>query len=280
MTPDELLSVRERLSGRDLAILRTLRAHRLATTTQLRRIHLPVLDPQVGTGPTTRSTQRILARLEGHGLASRLHQRVGGINRGADATVWQLATSGDRLLALLDRDRRRRYIEPGRMFLEHTVAVTELATQLHGAVHTGELDQISLTTEPANWRRFNGHHGLVETLKPDLAAVIVSGDYEDHWFFELDRGSEHGSAITRKGLVYQRYAATGAYQNEHGIFPAVLWIVPDDDRRREVESALRRATQATDGVHRVITTGQFLSTVLAGSDSPPPTSSPSKGGTP
>lgn len=280
MTPDDLLRIRERLSDRDLEILRTLRAHRLATTTQLRRIHLPVLDTQTSTGPTTRSTQRILARLEGHGLTGRLHQRVGGINRGADATVWQLATSGDRLLALLDRHRRRRYIEPGRMFLEHTVSVTELATQLREAVHTGGLDQIDLTTEPSNWRRFNGQHGLLETLKPDLTAVVLSGDYEDHWFFELDRGSEHGSAITRKGLVYQRYAATGVYQNEHGIFPAVLWIVPDDRRRREVESALRRANPAIDGVHRVVTTWQFMPTVLAGNDTPPPISSPSKGGTP
>lgn len=190
------------------------------------------------------------------------------MRRGSDSTVWQLDVTGDRLLSVLDGDRRRRYVEPRKAFIAHTIAVTELATRLTEATSAGHLEQLTLTSEPDNWRRFTGQHGRIEILKPDLQAVTVFGDYEDHWLFEMDRATEHPSAVVRKAHIYERYASTGAYQAEHDVFPAVLWVVPDQARQQALERALRAARGLTTNIHRVITDSDFLPTVLAGSTPP------------
>ncbi|MEP9385215.1 replication-relaxation family protein [Nocardioides sp. KR10-350] len=253
--------LRGRLGPRDLAVLRTLRTHRLATTQQLRRWHF--VDGFTSDEASLRSCQRVLARLERHGLLARLSQRLGGARRGAESIVWQLATTGDRLLSVIDGDHRRRYVEPGRAFISHGVAVTELAVRLHEAVRAGQLEEVSLNSEPDNWCRFLGPYGRAEILKPDLSAITVAGEFENHWLLERDLGSEHGPAIARKAQVYQRYYATGAYQDEHGIFPSVLWVVDDEPRRAALERTIAHTSGLTPGVHRVVLLGDFTAAIIA-----------------
>lgn len=266
MKPTDVLTLAQQLTDRDIATLRALRRHRLATTTQLQRMHFPS-GPADGFDDrltALRVAQRVLRRLEGHELIARLFQRIGGIHKGSDSTVWQLAATGDRLLSVLDGDTRRRYVEPRERFIKHTVAITELAVQLTEALHNGRLEQLSVTGEPTNWRRFNGLHGRVETLKPDLHAVTAFGDYEDHWLLERDLATEHPNVVVRQALFYERFAATGRYQDEHDVFPAVLWIVPDQARQHALERAMRTARGLSPSIHRVITEAEFLPTVLAG----------------
>ena len=131
------------------------------------------------------------------------------------------------------------------------------------------MEQVDLTAEPTNWHRFMGLHGQAEILKPDLAAVTVYGDYEDHWLLERDMASEHPSVVVRKANVYERFVASGTYQDQHDIVPAVLWVVPDAARRHALERALRAARNLTDGMHRVVTEADFLPTVLAGTSPEP-----------
>lgn len=267
MKPTDVLTLSERLTERDVALLRTLRAHRLATTTQLQRWHFR----SDGSGAfeerrtALRVAQRVLLRLERHGLIARLYQRIGGVRRGSDSTVWQLGATGDRLLSVLDGDKRRRYTEPRQAFIAHTIAVTELAVQLAEARHRGQLDQAEVSGEPSNWRRFVGLHGRIEILKPDLHAITAFGDYEDHWLLERDLASEHPSVVVRKAHIYERYSATAAYQARHEVFPVVLWVVPNEARKHALERALRTSKGLSPTVHRVVTEQNFLSTVLAGS---------------
>jgi len=204
----------------------------------------------------------------------RLQQRIGGARRGSDSTVWQLAATGDRLLSVLGGDKRRRYVEPRQAFIAHTVAVTELAVRLAEAHHNGRLDHLALTGEPANWQRFTGLHGRPEILKPDLHAITAFGDYEDHWLFERDLATEHPTVVVRKAWIYERYAATGNYQNQHDVVPAVLWIVPDQTRQQALQRALRAARGLTPDMHRVVTDANFLTTVLAGNAAPESMNSP------
>lgn len=266
MNPADVVTLTEQLTDRDIAILRTLRAHRLATTTQLQRWHFrPDKSGALQDRRTAiRVTQRVLRRLEQHRLITRLYQRIGGVRRGSDSTVWQLDMTGDRLLSVLDGDKRRRYVEPRRAFIAHTVAVTELAVQLIEAAEDGRLEGVTLTGEPDNWKRFSGLHGQTQILKPDLQAVTVFGEYEDHLMLEMDRATEHPGVVVRKAQIYERFAATGEYQDEHDVFPAVLWVVPDEARQQALERALRSARGLTPNVHRVITTANFIPTVLAG----------------
>lgn len=264
MTTPDLLTLSKELSERDLEVLRTLRAHRLATTRQLQRWHFAEgLEVEA---TALRVAQRALRRLEGRHLIARLYQRIGGQRRGADSLVWQLGVAGDRLLAMLNAEKRRRYIEPRRAFIEHTLGVTELALQLVEVRRRGDLADLTLTGEPANWQRFLGQHGQAEILKPDLTAVTAFEDFEDHWMLEWDTGSEHPSVILRKALVYERFATSGTYQQTHGVVPAVLWVVPGQERREQLDHSLRGARNLTAGVHRVVTHSEFLPAVLAGSD--------------
>lgn len=258
----------ERLTERDVAILRSLRTYRLASTAQLRRLHFT--ESFASQSVATRAAQRVLVRLQSQRLVIPLTQRIGGIHGGSNSRVWQLDITGDRLLSIYDGDQRRRYSEPGRGFIGHTVAVTELAVRLIEAERAGSFDTVSLGTEPGNWTRFLGRHGQPETLKPDLTAVITHGDFEDHWYLERDLATEAPSAVMRQVQIYQRYLTTGAYQADHGIFPAVLWVVPDQPRLEALRRALAKEKALTPGIHRFTKEADFLATILGGSSPPPP----------
>jgi hypothetical protein len=268
MSPLDVVALRERLSDRDIAILETLRAHRMASTDQLRRLHFT--EPFGSVAAATRATTRVLGRLEGHSLIARLERRIGGVRKGSTSLIWQLASTGDRLLAIHHGEaKRRRYIEPRTAaFTAHTIAVTELAVRLREAVREGQLDQVGIETEPSCWRSFLGAHGQRETLKPDLHVVTAAGEFEDHWFFEADLASEHPPVVARKAQIYQRYAETGAHQDKHGVFPITVWIVPTLARKHALERALRAGKGLTPGLFRVATTDEFLTAVLAGGDQP------------
>jgi len=268
MSGDLDLELVESLTPRDRAILETLRMHRLASTVQLRRLHFT--EPFGSTSAATRAAQRVLLRLENRDLIARLNRRIGGARKGSASLIWQLGSAGDRVLAMLHNEKRRRNLEPNSGgFVRHGLAVTALAVSLHEALAAGEIDELQLTGEPRNWLHFLGLHGRPEILKPDLTALAVAGDFEDHLFIERDLGTEHAPAIAKKALIYQRYAQTGRYQAEHGLFPAVVWVVSDTSRQAALERALRNVKGLTPGIHRVVTEAGFLPAVLAGGDVPP-----------
>lgn len=265
MSARSLVTLRDKLVERDIAILRSLRAHRIATTSQLRRLHF--VDPFVTQAGATRAATRVLNRLEGLGLVTRLAQRIGGVRAGSTSLSWQLGATGDRFLGALDGDdRRRRYVEPGPGFLEHTLAVTELAVLLYEGARAGRFELTRLEAEPSCWRHFLGGHGRREILKPDLFAITTTGGYEDHWFLELDLGTEHPPVVVRKAQLYQRYAATEQHQAAHEVFPATLWIVPTTARQHALERAIAAAPGLQPALFRVIPSEGFVETISAGGD--------------
>ena len=237
----------EQLSDRDLHILEALRTHRVLTTALIRRLHFPVGTELRDRGDKVHATAmaasvatiRVLARLEAHGLVARLHRRIGGVRAGSSGIVWQLGSSGERLLrALYGESARRRYGEPSPTFIAHTLMAADLAIQLQELARQGAIELVTLEAEPECWRMFLSAQGTRAWLKPDLFAVTAGGDYEHHFFIEADCATEHTPVIVRKALQYQQYARSGLHQQEHGLFPVVLWVVPDAKRRAAVEAAL------------------------------------------
>jgi len=105
------------------------------------------------------------------------------------------------------------------------------------------------------------------TLKPDLYAATASGDYEDHWFIEADRATEHLPTVLTKCRVYARYAATGSEQHTSGVFPAVLWVVPTEARAVSMRRAIQADKSLPTELFRVITTEQFTDFITASEDS-------------
>jgi len=258
------------LSDRDLAILRALQAHRLLTTRLLQRLHFA--QGHATQAAATRATTRVMNRLQQRGLVTKIRQRIGGVRQGSAGMAFHLGPAGESLLRSLDGGTRRRYVEPSMAFSTHTLAVAELAVRLSEATTVGRFEITRMETEPACWRSFLGRHGVREWLKPDLHAVTASGDYEDEWFIEADLATEHIPTIVRKAQVYQRYAATGAHQADHEVFPAVVWVVPDTARRTAIETALAASPELSPELFRVVTVDDFDAFIAAGNEThgPPP----------
>lgn len=269
MTPAATTQLLSQLSERDVAIIQSLRTYRLLTTAHIRRLHFA--SGHATLGAAAAAVMRVLTRLESRNVVKRLSRRVGGVRAGSSSISWQLGAAGERLLRTMHGEtNRHRYLEPSPAFTAHTTAIAELAVGLHELKTTGAIELLTIDTEPSCWRSFIGPHGVAEWLKPDLSVVTANGDYEDHWMVEVDLASEHPPVIVRKAKVYQRYAATGTHQAEHGLFPAVIWVVPDQARQQALQKALAadRAVQAE--LFRVVTTEQVLGFIANGNPEPPP----------
>ncbi|MCX4098059.1 replication-relaxation family protein [Nocardia sp. alder85J] len=253
--------LRERLSDRDIAILRDVELFRLLTTRQLRRLHFTTGHQTIDAA--TRACTRVLKRLRDHDLIVPLRRRIGGVRQGSAGLTWQLDTMGERLLRYLSQQgHRRRYREPSKQFIDHTLAVAGLGVDLREAEERGRIELVELAVEGTAYRSFVGAHGAKETLKPDLHAITATEDFESHWLIEADRGSEHSPHLLRKLNAYYRYLKTGRYQAEHGLFPSVLWVVPDDARRSELATLIGSEPLPQD-LFQICTFDGFIDFVIA-----------------
>jgi hypothetical protein len=219
VTAGRLDYLKTTLTARDWMVLSTLDRLRLATTLHLERLCF--------TGVSKRRVRQSLASLVDRGVITRLPRVVGGVRSGSAGYVYTLDVAGSRLLR--PEHRFRRPDDPGERFTLHGLAVTELYVRLVEADRAGLLDLRSFASEPASWRSFAGPYGRA-TLKPDAHAVARLGNYEDSWFIEVDRATESGSVVARKCEQYRRYWQTGTEQARTGVFPRVLFLVPDAKR--------------------------------------------------
>ena len=248
MRPSDLDALASQMTGRDYAVLRDVDKYRLLTTRHIQRLHFDPAHPTAAA--SARACTRALARLRDLQAIRALQRRIGGVRAGSAGFAWYLGPAGERLLRAADpataRPGRRNYREPSRHFTDHTLAIAELAIQaLEAAREEGsDFEVLDLQAEPASWQQSLSRHGTAQTLKPDLLLVTASGDYEHHWFIEADMATEHLPVILRQCAAYEAYRATGRYQAENGLFPAVLWVTPAPARA----AAIRAAVAATRGL--------------------------------
>lgn len=244
----DLATLKDRLVERDHDVLDSVEQYRLLTTKQVQRLHFDECHPtQLA---AARACHRVLVRLRDAGVLRSLERRIGGARAGSAGFVWYLGPAGERLLRDLKPDGqrgRRNYREPSRHFVDHTLAVTELAVQTIEAGRSGTIELLQIETEPASWQQSLSWHGTVQWLKPDLRIVTASADEEFHWFVEADMASEHLPVIVRQCQAYETYRASGRYQAAHGLFPAVLWVVPTLARAAALRGAVA-ATAAKNGL--------------------------------
>jgi hypothetical protein len=218
----DLQQLGARLSDRDWGILRFVDQHRFATTGQLRR---RFFRDHASPSAATRACVRVLDRLLTQRLVTRLERRIGGVRHGSASFVWCLDVVGDRLTRAEDGVRRR-IREPSFPFLLHALAVTEVHVQLHEAASTGALRLTALQVETEAWRSSVTPQGAPSILKPDLMVTVSTDTYDDHWYVEVDLGSESLPVLLRKCAAYADYRRSGRAQAEHGVFPRVLWLLP------------------------------------------------------
>ena len=255
------------LTDRDLRVLGALEQFRLLDTRLIQRLEFPInVDKDAGEHTTaasaTRTTTRVLGRLEGHDLVARVGRRVGGRGHGSSQTVWQLASSGERLLrARRGETGRRRYIQPGTSFLEHTLDVARYAAALREKARENGFEILRLQTEPTSWRPFQAAHGGALTLKPDLTLITADAESETHGFVEIDRDTEHLPAVLRKSALYQQYWQAGIEQAMHDLFPAVIWVTPDDARADKIRRAITDDRKLNAALFHATTAEQSLAAV-------------------
>ena len=109
MKPKSASALQGHLTDRDIALLLDVERFRLLTTRQIQRLHFPSapLGPHISMSSATRTTTRVLGRLEEHGAIGRLQRRIGGIKHGSSLTIWQLGPAGDRFLRARRGDPER-----------------------------------------------------------------------------------------------------------------------------------------------------------------------------
>jgi hypothetical protein len=261
-------ALRSMLTERDMAILRSIFEHRFLTTRQICQLHF---HSHASYGSAIRACTRVLARLGGHKLIHKLSRPVGGMGGGSASFIWGIDAAGDRLLKKElppEEVKRARAFEPTPIFLAHTLAIADARLMLEDLGRGDHIELLDVATEPFNWRPFVARSGQTQTLKPDLYAVTATVDFEDHWFLEIDRGTESIPTLIRKCEHYQRYQATGLEQEAHGVFPVVLWLVPTEARRERFRAAIDSHKRLSSNLFRVAAPYELPRIVMAGGDAP------------
>ena len=258
---DELAS---RLGERDWGIITTVRSFKYLTTRQISRQHFGLSTDE---GPIPRHANHALARLRALGLLTNLERRIGGVRAGSGGYVWQITDLARRLLGdhLNESDNGRiRVFEPSTTFLEHTLAVAEVVISLQEVANTADIKLAHLQVEPECWRSYLGPSGETRWLKPDLVVVTESGGFEDYWFMEVDRATEPPNRVIKKCRQYEEYRRSDREQAKHGVFPAVVWVVPNERRRDQLRGRLASEVANDDGLFTVVTPSNLGALVVAG----------------
>jgi hypothetical protein len=240
LTASRLFQISQAMSDLDWQLLTFVHDGRLASGAQIIRAFWQTDNPQ---SARARAGRRALKRLTDWRILQVLPRHIAGM-RGSSGLVYYTGRAGVRLLAARGIHGPRVEI-PGTLHLAHTLATTELALRLKEADRDGELELIEVQQEPLCWRSYPNTMGTQRVLKPDLFIRIGAGTQEDRWMAEVDLGSESGRTIARKLALYVQHYRSGREQHEHGVYPKVLWLVPDERREQQIHDVLARQTSDT-----------------------------------
>jgi hypothetical protein len=259
MSRPQLLRLRDELSGRDVAIVRSVAELRLMTARQVETLYFPA-EAHATALTAARTSRRVLERLVAQRLLCRLSRRVGGLRAGSASYIYGVGPVAHRLLAL--DTARPRFREPSATFVDHCLAVTQLVVDLTRASRRDDVGLWDLQAEPACWRQFSTLAGR-QWLRPDLFTTVEVGDYEHRWFIEVDRSTEHLAAIQRKCQTYLAYYQCGLEQAAHDVFPRVVWAAIDSNRARRLTDVLSAKTWPP-GLFHVVEQDDAVAMLLGG----------------
>jgi hypothetical protein len=251
------------LSNRESEVLDTLRTVRVATSTQLEALHFSDV--------TRRQARQTMSSMVARRLIARLPRQVGGVRSGSAGYVYVLDVAGLRLGRSSGSSPARRPWSVGSPFLAHSLAVTGILVDLRKleTESDGRTKLHSFSAEPACWRPFTGPGGARIVLKPDAEVGLRTsngrdGEWEDRWFIEVDRSTESRPTLARKLERYVQYWQTGREQHTAGVFPKVLWIVPDEARHAVLIDEFGRTPVAAWPLFAATTEAEAMTRMKAG----------------
>ncbi|MGW4844866.1 replication-relaxation family protein [Nocardia brasiliensis] len=223
---------------RDIDVLRLLLRFRLLTSKQLQRL----LVAEGSELTRARRTRAILQRLHERKLIRRLEHRAGRVRVRADGHTYQLTGRGFGVLARLDGIQKHKLSgEPGERFIDHVLAVSDLYVHLVEAEREDEQKTlVEFQAEPRSWRWYHSPSGNRTMIRPDGFAHTAMGRHGYVHFLEIDRATEALPTIHTKCLSYIDYWHSGQEERSLGAFPRVLWVVPSEQRARQITSVIRK----------------------------------------
>jgi hypothetical protein len=265
----DIEALRDRLSERDLAILRSVAEHQFLTVRQIETLHFA--DNAPTSGP--RIARRALARLRNVRILGTLDRHIGGLGRGSESLIHYVDVSGDQLLRGRSGRRARRFEEPSRRFVKHRLAIADTHVTLIEADRQRRFELVECTVEPSSWRRFAGLGGARLILKPDLyveTAMSPKTEFVHAWFIEVDLSTESIATLLRKCRDYETHRRTGIEQAHGGGYPLVVWSVADSDearaerRRQALREAIEGDWNLTTALFRVIAPDRLVPLLASG----------------
>lgn len=253
----QLVVLADALSPRDRAIVQTVASLSLVSGRQLSHIFFS----EGNLSARARLARRVLARLAQQRVLERLERRQGGVGGGSGSWVYALGPAGRRMVAYWAGEglpRSRSSYERGAAWTRHTLAVSDLYARLREAERTGRVELLAFDAEPVCWRRYTRLGGALGVLKPDAYLRLGIGEFEDAVFAEVDLGSERRGQLVRQHRAYSEYFRSGVEQARTGIFPGVLWIVPNKQRVALFEDIQRKLPEQTRRLFTITTSEQAV----------------------
>jgi len=246
-TQERRYAIEQQLTPTHRAIIKTLSIVRVATSKQLERLHF--ISGNRGT--RLRMCNYTLRRMTDLGVLVRWRRPNGGPGGGSEVFCYALDRPGQ-LIARPDSARRSKhwlYPYPDVTYLPHRLAVTEVYVLAHeAAAHGFTLKKYE--SEPICWRRLPMH--TARTVRPDAYLSLADARYVYHWFIEVDMGTEWPKRINEKLKIYYRYYQSGYEQYDlKGVFPKVLFLVPDLARKQQIEAVIHQQAHDARRLFRV-----------------------------
>ncbi|MGO4470363.1 replication-relaxation family protein [Arthrobacter sp. M-10] len=181
------------------------------------------------------SMDRVLKRLVALKLLARVERRlVGGNGGGSGQYVYQLGAVGHDFL-----DKRGKYVPQHRTVKQHMLEIADAYSEFFTAELDSKIRILNLLTEP------NSHMDIQGTkVRPDLYIefeLVGQGEGRSLWI-EVDRGFESLPVIAE---MVKRYVHVFKYATKRDMerVPSVVFLVPDDRRKRSIESVVRREVE-------------------------------------
>lgn len=266
-----LLAMADGMPSRDKEIVQVAARLTLVSGAQIINLFFSNI-PETST--RERRARRVLGRLVDQRLLERLERpRQGGTGGGSSSWVYALGPAGRRIVAYWSGEglpRSRRAEEPSVAWTAHRLAVSDLYVMLRQAEREDRTELLAFDAEPAAHRRYTRLGGAPGVLKPDAFIRLGIGEYEDSFFAEVDLGSERRGQLLRQHRAYGEYFRSGVEQSNTGIFPAVVWIVPDAKRAALFEDIERGLPEQLQALFTVAT-GETVLAVFMGEGEEPQT---------
>ncbi|BCT76444.1 hypothetical protein SCMU_22860 [Sinomonas cyclohexanicum] len=254
-----LHDIAAQLGTRDMAILTTVDRYRFLTAQHIQAFQFPT---HRSADSAARTCRRVLARLRGLRILGVLDRRIGGIRSGSEGMVYYIDAAGDRILRQEQpRRARRRPEEPSARFLDHTLAIADVATAVLGEARKRGAEVVRLAPEQEATRRYTDLLGTPRALRPDLYVELAEHPDDpdvDAYFVEVDLGQESLPTLIGKCAAYEAYRATRTEQHMYGSFPGIVWAMdarrPQTAQRRQdsLQNALTQNLQVPSSAYLVL----------------------------